>query len=112
MKTIIIYNKKTNEIASFAGDFSFIQGPKKRVSHIWPQNKFKRIFFRLLRFLFGEDSRIADWTRNWKGPWIVKIIATGEILGPFSTRRMAIDKEREVVVKMILEEVKRSEGRD
>lgn len=50
---------------------------KRRVSHIVPVNPIKRAFFRVLRILFGESGRVSNWTRAWRGPWLVVIIETG-----------------------------------
>ena len=44
---------------------------KTRASYILPKNKTKRLAFILLRRMFGDEGRIADWTRTWKGPWQV-----------------------------------------
>lgn len=50
-----------------------------RLSHITPVcAPIKGPAFRLLRWLFGDRGRIAAWTRTWKGPWLVEILATGE----------------------------------
>jgi hypothetical protein len=43
----------------------------RRASHILPCNLAKRIAFQLFRLLFGERGQIADWCRNWRGPWQV-----------------------------------------
>lgn len=48
-----------------------------RLSHIVPLFLPKRAVFRLLRLMFGERGRVADWTRSWRGPWHVSILATG-----------------------------------
>ena len=51
---------------------------KRRVSTIVPVNPFKRLCFRLLRWLFGEDGETAEWTREWRGPWRCTILATSQ----------------------------------
>lgn len=51
---------------------------KRRVSTITPMFVPKKFFFQWLRKLFGEDRRVAEFTRRWSGPWIVRILATGE----------------------------------
>ena len=48
----------------------------RRASHILPVNRFKKLAFRCLRATFGEIGRVADWTRQWSGPWRVTIIGT------------------------------------
>lgn len=49
---------------------------KWRVSCIVPVNLWKRACFRLLRLCFGDDGRVAKFTRGWRGPWLVRILAT------------------------------------
>lgn len=51
---------------------------KRRVSTITPVFFPQKHAFRFLRRVFGEDGMVAAWTRRWSGPWIVKILATGE----------------------------------
>lgn len=50
---------------------------RTRISHIVPLWFPKRAVFRLLRIMFGERGRVADWTRSWRGPWHASIVATG-----------------------------------
>lgn len=47
---------------------------KRRASRIVPVAMGKRIAFRVLRFVFGDRGRVADWTRRWRGPWRATII--------------------------------------
>lgn len=42
----------------------------KRASHVEPSDLVHRIAFRFLR-LFGDKTRIAEWTRNWSVLWRV-----------------------------------------
>lgn len=52
---------------------------KRRLSTITPWlAPIKGPAFRILRLVFGDDGRVAAWTRTWRGPWIVRILATGE----------------------------------
>lgn len=51
---------------------------RKRLSTIEPFDTVKRDAFRLLRFMFGEQGRVAAWTRKWRGLWLVTILETGE----------------------------------
>jgi hypothetical protein len=51
---------------------------RERVSRILPVNRFKRFWFNVLRRLVPDDSRIAAWTRSWRGPWEAIILATGQ----------------------------------
>jgi len=65
---------------------------RKRVSHIYPSNPIKRFFFKLIRKLVDDESPLADWTRSWKGRWIVVI--GNEIVGEFGNRKEAIEFEK------------------
>ena len=47
-----------------------------RVSLVRPLPRGRRLFFALLRRLFGDQGRVAAWTRRWPGPWEATIIAT------------------------------------
>ena len=49
-----------------------------RASNILPVRRGKRAMFLLLRLLFGERGRVAEFTRRWQGPWIAMLFATGE----------------------------------
>jgi hypothetical protein len=51
---------------------------RRRVSVILPAHNWKRIAFKNLRTVFGEQGRVAAWTRTWTGPWTARILATGE----------------------------------
>ena len=67
---------------------------QERVSHIWPANLVKHIAFRLLRWAFGDTGLIAQWTRNWRGPWTVVIIASREAY-THPSRRVCVAWEKE-----------------
>lgn len=67
---------------------------KRRVSTITPVFFPQKQAFRFLRWVFGEEGRVARFTRTWSGPWIVKILATGE-WSVFFKRQAAIDWELE-----------------
>lgn len=47
---------------------------KQRYSEILPVNPVKRGVFRFLRKMFGEDGRVADWTRRWLCVWRAEIL--------------------------------------
>jgi len=68
----------------------------KRVSHIYPANFFLKIAFIFLRFVFGENGKIANWTRKWKCKWSVFIPQKG-VFGKYSDREKAIKKEKELI---------------
>jgi len=56
---------------------------RRRFSEIIPVNPVKRAVFRGLRWMFGEEGRVSDWTRAWSGPWEGRIL-----LGPARGRRI------------------------
>ena len=76
-----------------------VKHTKKRVSHILPENPLKRIVFKVLRKLFGDEGKIADWTRNWKGKWI--LVIDGEVKGEFESRKDAIEFEKGEIFKRL-----------
>lgn len=51
---------------------------RQRASSIVPVHLGKRIAFLLLRVIFGERGITAEWTRQWHGPWLCELYATGE----------------------------------
>lgn len=60
------------------GTIEFLGGPppgwslpikRSRFSEIIPVNPWLRRMFRVLRFVFGEEGRIASWTRRWRCGW-------------------------------------------
>jgi hypothetical protein len=42
----------------------------RRASHVEPETLWLRVAFRFLR-MFGDKTRVAEWTRGWKCVWIV-----------------------------------------
>ena len=50
---------------------------KRRASTIEPANELKWVAFKLLRFVFGEEGKVAEWTRGWRGPWKCTITGSG-----------------------------------
>ena len=66
-----------------------------RFSHIVPDyiHPFKAIAFRLLRLLFGEKGRVADWTRAWQCMWVCVIL-----IGPHAGKR-SVSKDRAKLIK-------------
>lgn len=70
---------------------------RRRLSHVTPAFAPIRLpLFKLLRRVFGDRGRVAAWTRTWRGPWKVKIVATGE-WSLFEKRSDAIAWEMEQV---------------
>ncbi len=69
---------------------------RRRVSTIRPAHNGKRMVFQILRTVFGEQGRVAAFTRRWNGPWIATILSTGET-AVFENRQAAIDWELEIL---------------
>lgn len=67
---------------------------RERASNILPVNRVKRASFMLLRAVFGERGRVAEWTRQWVGPWTAHVFATGETYTAQS-RRVVLQWEHE-----------------
>ena len=51
---------------------------KVRVSTIQPAHPVKRVWFKLLRLMFGDNGRVAEYTRTFDTIWVVTIIDTNE----------------------------------
>lgn len=72
------------------GDVGAIEGlgpvTRRRASEILPVNRFKRAAFVGLRAMFGERGRVAEWTRQWQGPWTARLLDTGETFTAQSRR--------------------------
>jgi hypothetical protein len=54
----------------------------RRASHVEPAPRYDRWLFRVLRTLFPDDSRVAQWTRTWNTLWRVDTRPVG---GPILT---------------------------
>ncbi len=67
---------------------------RERASSIVPVNLWKRAAFILLRAVFGERGRVAEFTRSWTGPWTGWLFSTGERFTAQS-RRVVLKWERE-----------------
>ena len=63
----------------------------ERWSEIIPISIPKRVAFRVLRRLFGEQGNVAAWTRGWSGMWEMRVLSTGY------TARC---NDREVLIKL------------
>ena len=61
-----IADETAQDIAAKLGD-----PVKTRASHVLPAHPGKQIAFVLLRMVFGDTGHIAQWCRNWRGPWLV-----------------------------------------
>ena len=66
----------------------------RRASHVEPMARLPRLFFHLLRRVFGEQGRVAQWTREWPVVWQVNLApSAGPILKDFVDRDAAIAAE-------------------
>ena len=72
----------------------------RRGGHVVPAGLLRRVAFRLLRRVFGNRGRAAAWTRTWSGPWLLKMLPAGNVLGPFAEWDAAVQAE----VKYLLED--------
>jgi hypothetical protein len=75
---------------------------RKRISYIYPQNLILRVIFKTLRKLFGDNGKIADWTRNWECKWQIEILdenkSEKKIFKGFKDRKIAIDFEKNYII--------------
>ena len=71
---------------------------RERFSIIEPLDPTLRLAFKLLRQLFGEDGKIAAWTRGWLCIWHGRILLGPhkgeEFISPF--RQAVLDWEKSV----------------
>ncbi len=67
-------------------------GNRQRVSHVEPVNPILRWLFHAIRKRVADNSKVADFTRKWRCHWRARIF-DGPTLGPFVTRKQAIDAE-------------------
>lgn len=83
----------------------------RRASHVEPGPRYERWLFHILRAVFGDKGRVADWTRNWYTLWRVNTKPVG---GPilrdrfgkiqyWVDRQLAIDAEVAFINKWFLE---------
>lgn len=65
----------------------------RRYSSVEPDNAVLRLVFIVLRFLFPDESAVAEWTRHWACLWRAHI-ANGPVLPIRSrVRQQVIDAE-------------------
>ncbi len=90
---------KQGNIKTFKGDFELEMKDRKetRVSRIVPRNPLLRVFFLVLRSIFSDESRVANWTRRWRCEWLVVI--DGKVYGTFKDRKQAIEFEKRLVIR-------------
>lgn len=97
MTTLIFIEDDT---ARCAGDMPYDLGrcERRRASHILPSHPLKRVAFRVLRAVFGERGRVSEWTRQWYGPWQLRMAdKPGEVTFEAMSRRVVLAYERELV---------------
>jgi hypothetical protein len=66
----------------------------RRASHVVPWSLWARIWFWALRAAFGEDGSVGEWTRTWRGLWLLDMRPVGGPYGMvFAHRNCAIEYE-------------------
>jgi hypothetical protein len=69
-------------------------GRLERVSRVEPVEVVRRLLFLAIRRLVSNQSRLAAWTRTWRGPWRARLlVGSRPILGPYEERAEAIRAE-------------------
>jgi len=101
MKTEIITISKDGKSVEFIEgqsslDLPLGNGRRTRLSHIRPEKFWKKAAFILLRKVFGDRGRIAEWSRTWRCEWRCTIITTGDS-AVFENRQAAVDWEYETI---------------
>lgn len=101
MRERILFVPVGGEIISIGDPPIALEGEvkKERASHILPVNRGLRAAFLLLRWAFGEEGRVAAWTRTWRCRWYTEIIATGETFTS-RDRQACLDWERRKLERM------------
>jgi hypothetical protein len=69
----------------------------RRASHVEPYTRGYRMSFHLLRWIFGDQGRVSDWTRSWDVLWRVNLTPVGGPILPGATilREAALRREVE-----------------
>jgi hypothetical protein len=69
----------------------------QRASNIEPSSWGLRFLFHAIRHLFGDEGRLADWTRQWKTCWRINLTPVGGPVwdGSWEDRSTAIKNEVE-----------------
>ena len=92
MKIVIDTNGEARTIATpEVASLGLGSGKKRRASYIEPAYRPLRWLFRRLRKLFGDNGRVAAFTRRWPCLWLVDLTpSAGPIVGSFRDRSKAI----------------------
>ena len=77
---------------------------KTRASHVLPVHPGKQIAFVALRWIFGEQGKVAEWCRGWRGPW--QVFWKGDITPSFAhpSRRVCIAWEIEQLERRLADQ--------
>jgi hypothetical protein len=101
MKHTVLINKRTGMIEWLAPPPFKVHVRKQtrqRFSEILPTDPTLRILFRCLRKLFGEEGKVAAWTRRWLCIWTGRILLGShrgeEFTSPFRAAVIQWEKER------------------
>lgn len=93
--TIVFHPLDTAAVSSICPYFEHDQ----RAGYVLPLPTLKRKAFRILRAFFGSSGKVAQWTRTWKGPWILLNAETMQRLpGLFDTHEEAVNAEIEWIL--------------
>lgn len=86
------------DLAEIASEIGTVE--TRRASHVLPCHPIKRIAFRLIRLAVGERGRVAEWCRQWRGPWQVRFADDPRrVVFTHASRRHAIEWEIEQLEK-------------
>lgn len=70
------------------------QSQVTRASNVMPAGLLKRIAFRAIRNLVPDNSRLAGWTRTWRGHWIADMkLSAGPVLRGADGKGFALRSE-------------------
>lgn len=73
----------------------------RRVSNIYPVNTLLKYLFISIRRFVKDESKIANWTRDWKVSW--SVYYKNKSYGCFNDRKEAIKYEKNLVWKDLKE---------
>ena len=83
-------------------------GQVERISHIEPTGWSQRWLFHRIRGCFGDDGRMAAWTRRWRCLWRVNFAPTGGDLcfanrdgKPFRSHAAAVAYEAPIALQFV-----------
>lgn len=92
--SLVYHPAKQSEEAEEIGGELGLKIEDRRGGHVWPKRPVKRFAFKALRKVFGSKGRVSDWTRSWRGPWVVCVPSTKQYLdGTYRTHDEAVDAE-------------------